>query len=176
VSGFEVKEPLALQPVLTPLTGALSGRNTGIAAITQIKGGTRPYAYQIDNGNYTADTLYKNLSAGEHTLVVKDKNGCTSTVPFRIENAKEIEIPDGFTPNGDGLNDTWELANIQSLYPDCKVIVFNRWGNEVFQSTGYKKPWDGTNKGQKLPDGTYYGIIELSKSDTPIRKAITIMR
>jgi gliding motility-associated-like protein len=76
-----------------------------------------------------------------------------------------IVIPNAFTPNGDGVNDLW---NIKALidYPHCMVSVYNRYGNLVYQSKGYAKPWDGTYNGAQVPVGAYYYIID-PKNGTP---------
>jgi len=68
-------------------------------------------------------------------------------------------IPNTFTPNGDGINDTWEIKYLD-YYPKSTVNIFNRWGQKVFSSIGYPIPWDGTYKGTVLPSGTYYYIID----------------
>jgi len=72
----------------------------------------------------------------------------------------DIEIPTGFTPDFDGTNDVWELVNLNFIYPNCTVRVFNRWGNIVFDSEGYATPWDGTHKGQALPTGSYFFTLD----------------
>ena len=77
-----------------------------------------------------------------------------------------VIIPNTFTPNGDGVNDTWDIGKIND-YPNCVVQVFSRYGQMVFQSTGYGVPWDGTYKGSPLPVGTYYYIINLN-ADVPL--------
>jgi gliding motility-associated-like protein len=78
---------------------------------------------------------------------------------------KKVTIPNAFSPNGDGINDTW---NIQALdtYPEADVTVFNRYGSIVFNKKGYKIPWNGTYDNQPLPVGTYYYVIDL-KNNTP---------
>jgi len=77
-----------------------------------------------------------------------------------------IAIPNTFTPNGDGINDTWNIKYLDS-YTTCTVQIFNRYGENVFSSIGYGTPWDGTYKGAKLPTGTYYYVINL-KNDTKL--------
>ena len=67
-------------------------------------------------------------------------------------------VPNAFTPNGDGVNDTWNIKYLDT-YPGNTVDVFNRYGQKVYNSTGYATPWDGTYKGSYLPTGTYYYII-----------------
>ncbi|ASU34313.1 gliding motility-associated C-terminal domain-containing protein [Mucilaginibacter xinganensis] len=68
---------------------------------------------------------------------------------------KVLTIVDSFSPNGDGINDCWYIKNIDN-YPKADVSVFSRYGQRVFQSIGYSKPWDGRFNGAYLPAGTYY--------------------
>ncbi|WP_166727778.1 cadherin-like beta sandwich domain-containing protein [Mucilaginibacter gilvus] len=84
-------------------------------------------------------------------------------------------LPNVFTPNGDGYNDTWVLANI-NLYPNCTVKIFNRGGQQVFNSVGYGIAWDGTFNGRLLPADTYYYIIDLTHGQGVRSGSVTIIR
>jgi len=89
----------------------------------------------------------------------------------------EIKIPNGFSPNGDGTNDTWVIDFIYK-FPNCEVEIFNRWGEPLFFSTGYAIPWDGRYKGKPLPIGTYYYVIKLNDDffPEPMTGPLTILR
>jgi gliding motility-associated-like protein len=78
-----------------------------------------------------------------------------------------IEIYNAFSPNGDGTNDSWKIDQIER-FEGCQVEVFDRWGQSVFKSVGYERPWDGTFKGRYLPTGPYYYVIELNSLDVTI--------
>jgi gliding motility-associated-like protein len=78
-----------------------------------------------------------------------------------------IEIYSAISPNGDGINDTWKIGQIER-FEGCQVEVFDRWGQSVFKSVGYERPWDGTFKGKYLPTGPYYYVIELNSLDVTI--------
>jgi len=86
-----------------------------------------------------------------------------------------IAIPNAFTPNGDGINDVW---NIKSLidYPSCLVSIFTRYGSMIYQSRGYAKPWDGVYNGSVLPTGTYYYIIDLQNGQPPLSGYVALIR
>ncbi len=86
-----------------------------------------------------------------------------------------IVVPNTFTPNGDGINDTWNVKYLD-LYPGCTVQIFSRWGQMVFTSVGYGVPWDGTYHGAKLADGTYYYIIDLKNGSSPASGYVAIIR
>ena len=84
-------------------------------------------------------------------------------------------IPNTFSPNGDGIHDKWEISFLDS-YPGATVEIYNRYGQIVFQSTGYKTPWDGTMKGNPLPAGTYYFIINPKNGRKQITGFVDIIR
>lgn len=71
-----------------------------------------------------------------------------------VQESKKLFIPDVFTPNKDGHNDTWELVNA-SEYPTLELRIYSRWGELIFHSVGYSIPWDGTYKGEYVSSGTY---------------------
>ena len=86
-----------------------------------------------------------------------------------------IIIPNTFTPNGDGVNDTWDIKNMAPCQ-DCTVNVFDRYGGKVFSSLGYGKPWDGTYNGSKLPVGTYYYVINIQRNLKVLSGFVAIIR
>jgi len=116
-----------------------------------------------------ADQIYQ--------LIGTDINGCMDEDSLLITVIADynVMIANLMTPNDDGYNDKWIIQNIEN-YPDTKVVVVNREGQEVFKSDSYDNNWGGTNKYDKhLPDGTYYYII-LFKDDAKVYKgAITIL-
>jgi gliding motility-associated-like protein len=97
-------------------------------------------------------------------LTVVDESGNESTAEFTVTvNRCTVRVSEAVTPNGDGINDTWVIQNIDQ-YANNRVRVFNRWGDKVFESKGYLNTWDGTykNRTQKLPEGaSYYYQIDL---------------
>jgi gliding motility-associated-like protein len=86
-----------------------------------------------------------------------------------------VIVPNTFTPNGDGINDVWNITALQN-YPGCTVTVYTRYGTQVFRATGYPKPWDGTRNGKTLPVGTYYYLIDLKTGKTPLSGFLAILR
>jgi gliding motility-associated-like protein len=86
-----------------------------------------------------------------------------------------VLAPTAFTPNADGINDTWEVQYL-GLYTNSTVEVINRYGNKVFSSSGYSSAWNGKQNGVDLPAGTYYYIINLNNNTKPITGYVSIIR
>lgn len=100
-------------------------------------------------------------SSTTYVVFATDANGCVNSDTMRVEVFPDITFPNGFSPNADGKNDVWVIDFI-SLFPECQVEVYNRWGQLLFLSVGYNTPWDGTFNNQPVPVGTYYYIINLN--------------
>jgi gliding motility-associated-like protein len=103
------------------------------------------------------------------------EGSCTATDEVTIRMLRPVNVPNVFSPNGDGVNDRWLIANL-SAYTAATVKVFNRSGQEVYASVGYPTPWDGTRGNKPLAAGTYYYVIQLGNGSDPLSGAITILR
>ncbi|WP_188563532.1 T9SS type B sorting domain-containing protein [Hymenobacter frigidus] len=99
----------------------------------------------------TVTTTYT-LSAGA--------GGCADSDEVTVTVRPPIRIPNAFTPNGDGRDDTWQIEFIEQ-FPDNTVTVFNRWGNRIFSADNYSRAneWRGDINGQPAPVGTYYYVV-----------------
>lgn len=93
-------------------------------------------------------------------------------VPTVFEVEFDFFIPQGFSPNDDGVNDLFEIRGIR-FFPENELQIINRWGNVVYKKKGYANTWDGTTEigieigGNKLPEGTYYYILNLNNNTKP---------
>ena len=129
----------------------------------------------MDNPQLLMPTISP-LESITYTLHVTSNARCgTDTSTVYVLVYKKIEVPNAFSPNGDGINDTWVITALQT-YASASLSVFNRNGQIVFTCTGYNKPWDGTFNGRPLPVATYYYVIDL-KNGTPLKSGnVTIIR
>jgi gliding motility-associated-like protein len=137
-------------------------------------------AYQWSPATGLSDVTAKNPTASPsatttYTLTVTTFAGCQVSASVTVTVIGQIVIPNVFTPNGDGVNDLWNIAHI-SDYPRCTVDIFSRSGQLVFHSTGYSKPWEGTYSGNYLPTGAYYYIIDLKDGRHKLSGQVTIIR
>lgn len=109
---------------------------------------------------------------------VTDEFNCEGTDTIVVRFCGELEIPNVFTPNGDYINDVWEITQLY-VFEDLTIDIFDRFGNRVFHSKGYSSEnfWDGTNqKGKKLPMDAYYYVIDLHNGEQPIVGNVTLVR
>ncbi len=109
------------------------------------------------------------------TLTATSADGCVASDDVTVKVLKAVKVPNAFSPNGDGINDTWVIQYLES-YPGCTVEVYNRYGQIVYHSVGYDKPWDGRLNGQSLPVGVYYWIINPKNGREQINGSVTIIR
>jgi len=153
--------------------------NKGVQLQPVVTGGTvQSYSWQPATGLSNAAIANPVASPQVSTtymLSVTSVNGCSATGIVKVILSGLLVIPNTFTPNGDGINDFWDISNL-TYYPGCTVNIFSRWGSLVYHSIGYSKPWEGTYNGAPLPVGTYYYIIDIKNNAAPIAGYVTIIR
>ncbi|MGV6846428.1 MAG: T9SS type B sorting domain-containing protein [Lutibacter sp.] len=114
------------------------------------------YEYALDNGNYQTDNIFNNVSGGLHTINIKDVDNCLEA----SLQVSLIAIPNFFTPNNDGYNDTWQVTGINNQ-PTSKIYVFDRFGKLITILNPLGNGWDGYYKGNPLPSTDYWYRVEL---------------
>ena len=141
-------------------------------------GGDLMYQWSPVIGLSESDILNPIANPADNTtykLTVTNAQGCAATAQINVNVLKYLVIPNAFTPNGDGINDTWDIKYLDT-YPNNTVSVFNRYGEMVYYSIGYATPWDGKYRGANLPPGTYYYIIDPKNGRNQISGSVTIIR
>ncbi len=106
------------------------------------------------------------------------ENGCTQSDDMTLTVHSALDLPNTFSPNGDGINEVWIIEGIE-LFPENTISIYTRWGQEIFRTSSYslKKAWDGTFKSRKAAEGVYFYILDLKDEVTPIIKGtITLIR
>ena len=132
----------------------------------------------LSNANLLKPTL-KAKNSQQYIITVFTINNCTAADTINVNVITTLVVPNVFSPNNDGINDTWDIP-ILLAYPKATVEVFDRYGRKVFTSLGYKKPWNGISiiNGNPLPVGTYYYVFNTNvefKNET-FSGTITIIR
>ena len=116
-----------------------------------------------------------------YIVSVTDSNGCSANANVHvIVNCDSLSVPGGFSPNGDGFNDLFIISDILT-YPGNNLKVFSRWGNLVYDKKDYDNSWNGSSnvglliKGEMLPPGTYYYLLDLNNNTKP-RTGFIVMK
>ena len=147
-----------------PLT--LTADVINVNEITAIAtGGVEDYTFYFDGINNGSDNTYMINRTNTYTVRVVDQNGCELSVEIFAEFI-DIEIPDFFTPDGDGDRDFWAPENSEG-FPNILTIIFDRYGRELYRMELNDAPWNGVYQSRNLPSGDYWYIIKLRGENDP---------
>jgi gliding motility-associated-like protein len=184
------EETMDEQIIDVTLNDNFGGDGASTTAITIIDMPQKGMAVVNDNGTAADPTddyiVYTLTIEGSRkdwlTYMITDIDGDTSVARLDITILpNDVKVPQGFSPNGDGINDKLVIKGL-SEYPNHRILIFNRWGNKVYEASPYKNDWDGKNQfgvhanGDALPDGTYFYILELGPGYEPFKGYIYIKR
>ena len=126
--------------------------------------------------------LENHVGVGEYIVTVT--NACGSSTDMVVVEDEycgcNVWVPNAFTPDGDGSNDTWDIDDLVN-FPDAVIEVYDRWGQSVYRSVSYPEPWNGTLRGSgpPVPEGTYYYVINLNDLNVnrpPLTGHVAIIR
>lgn len=140
------------------------------------------YKWDFGDGNTSTESnpIYKWELPGKYwvTLYATNSLGCEDTIGhglYHVIPDLVLEIPNAFSPNGDGVNDRWNIDGLKAR-PGCRIEVYNRWGQIVHKSEGYTIGWDGTRQGKLIPPGTYYYVIKTAPDEKPYTGWVVLLR
>lgn len=138
----------------------LRDNNTVTVIASPPPGVDTTYLYSIDrpNGPFSESNVFEHLQPGKHIVYVTEANGCGTVA----EEIWILGVPKFFTPNGDGVNDTWNIIGVNSFfYPSSKIFVFDRYGKFLADVDPRGPGWDGDLQGEKLPATDYWYVLKL---------------
>ena len=146
--------------------------------VLSVSGGNIGYNYLWNTGS--TDSEITGLGGGNYLVVVTDAKSCTASFAFILPEVPCFVSPESyFTPNADGINDVWYIANAQ-YFDNAHVIVFDRWGTRVHEQRGTYEPWDGKSYlGIPVPVSVYYYFFYQDKDNKQKNAksgSVTIMR
>lgn len=145
-------------PTVTAEVTSLMFATNHVVEVTATGLGISVYEYSLDNGAWQDSNIFENVSLGVHIVTVRDKNGCG----FASTSVLVIDYPEFFTPNGDGYNDTWNIAGI-ATQPNAVVYIFDRFGKLLKQLSPTGSGWNGTYNGVNLPTSDYWFSVEYNE-------------
>jgi len=130
--------------------------------------------YFINDVNALQPTINPSFDTA-YVFTVTSNYGCGQVSDtMHVKVYKRIVIPNAFSPNSDGVNDAWLIPALEA-YNNYRLTVFNRFGQPVFTTSRFVA-WDGSYKGNKLPVGNYYYLIELNTQQQSLSGSVTIIR
>jgi gliding motility-associated-like protein len=144
----------------------------------EVTGGVRGADYSYKWSDNSTGRDLSNIPKGLYKVIVKDMNGCTIRDSVYVESLNEtcLIIPNAISPNGDLINDVWNIG-LKELYPAMEIMIFNRWGETLWRSEkGYPQPWDGKSNGSPLPIDSYHYIIDLHNGSKPLIGNVTVVK
>jgi gliding motility-associated-like protein len=121
--------------------------------------GGNDYLFAIDDGEFGPSNRFENLGAGEHVAYITDSNRCSIV----SEEFLVVDFPRFFTPNGDGINDIWQIVGFKGI-EEAEIAIFDKFGSLLHQFD-YEEGWDGTASGQRMPANDYWFRISYLKDD-----------
>ncbi len=167
-----------LQPVIDAGPSFVVAQGTTVQFRPVVNATNLQFVWSPGNNLVNATSLSQSIVASTnqtYTLTAIGPSGCTASDTLTVKILKPVIIPNSFSPNGDGINDTWVIPNLIE-YPNMSVEVYNRYGQLVLVSKGYSTPWNGTYKGQPLPFATYYYVVNLKNGFAPLTGSVTIVK
>jgi gliding motility-associated-like protein len=176
-STFTLTEPDSIRIIFEVTQPWCPDKPDGAISLT-VTGGVPGADYNYHWSDNSTGRDITNILEGNFIVTVTDLNGCSISDSIIVEPQRKtcLIIPNAISPNGDLINDVWNIGEIE-LYPDIEIRIFNRWGETVWRSEkGYPQPWDGRSNGRILPIDSYHYIIDLGKKRKPIIGNITIVR
>ena len=136
-------------------------------------------ALQTATDATTKGTVYATSTVYELTVTNKSNSNCFSTATVTVNLKLLVKVPTGFSPNGDGPHDTFEIPDL-AFYPKASVTIFNQWGEIVYKSGGtgsLYQPWDGKRNGTEVAESTYYYILDFNDPDMKAKTGyVTLVR
>ncbi len=172
-------EVTVLDPQVTALANPEEKVFQGNKITLSVEEQVSDYSYQWfkDDEFIGGSALLEVVAMEDAVYTVKaEVEGCEASSNIEVDVVLPVVVPSMFTPNGDGLNDTWMISGIES-YDVYNVKVYSRWGNVVYENYSAYEDWDGTVSGSDIPVAVYYYVIELENGEFPsVKGSVTIMR
>jgi len=128
--------------------------DTATVTVT-VTNGSGAYQYQLDDGPFQDSNVFHNVTSGDHLVTIIDVYGNCGEFPLPVF---VLKYPKFFTPNADGINDTWNIVNLANQ-PDAKINIFDRFGKFIIQIAPAGSGWDGTYNSSQLPSTDYWFVV-----------------
>jgi gliding motility-associated-like protein len=150
-------------PIVNATVTSLAFSDNNVIEVEVI--GIGVYEYNLDGGLWQESNVFEDVPLGEHIIIVRDLNGCG----IGSDTVIVLDYPKYFTPNGDGFNDTWNIAGINSQ-PRARVFIYDRFGKLLKQLSPTGIGWNGTFNGANLPASDYWFTVQYLEPNDGVLK------
>jgi len=137
--------------------------------------GTLPFMFKVDNGPEDGNSVKSGLLFAYHTYYIEDVVGCKAQWSEPLD-PPPLFPPIFFSPDGDGINDTWEVPNIREVYPEAVITIYDRFGKQLATYKGEDAGWDGTYRGAAMPSTDYWYVIVVDEIKMQYTGHFTLLR
>jgi gliding motility-associated-like protein len=185
--------------ILTEITPTECLDEVGSIEVLATFGAEPPFIYTFQGEPYTGDLIFDGLAEGFYTIQITDQLGCQFTresyVPTDIIEI-DLVMPNVFSPNEDDVNDKFGpiavrsdnqeslgLVDVDKFLSQYDLVIYNRWGKEVFNSRPNDLFWDGDAEGDPALEGTYFYILRYTEDCTveekvprTVKGSVTVLR
>ncbi|MEO1486420.1 MAG: T9SS type B sorting domain-containing protein [Bacteroidota bacterium] len=134
--------------------------------------GDGDFEYAINGGEFQDDPVFLDVPPGINTVIINDKNGCGTTEPIEF---LVVGYPKFFTPNGDAVNDNWNVLGVETL-SNPRIFIFDRYGKLLKQLDVTTLGWDGTFNGRELPSSDYWFSLDYDRDESGVIVARSVRR
>jgi gliding motility-associated-like protein len=172
---FFLQDTVTVTFIPTPVINALDTMVYS-QVVVDASGGTAPLQYALNQGNYQDKNVFVKVPNGTHQIEVIDANNCVADTTFTLNsNLDDLTIPNFFTPNGDGFNDTWKIEGLERL-PEACIKIYDRYGKLLVLMKPEENGWDGTYLSKPVASDDYWYVVELLPTSKLIKGHFTVKR
>jgi len=181
ISSFTLTQPDSIA-VAETITQAYCPESVDGSIDLLVSGGTVPFTYNWSNSGFAATA--DNLASGAYYVTITDSHGCEETKTYSVSYLNDVclNIPDAFSPNADGVNDTWLIEGIEN-FENIRIQIFNRWGQLVFEFEGSgisytdtAVQWNGTFNDTEITTNSFIYMLDLMNGQETYNGIVTIIK
>jgi gliding motility-associated-like protein len=154
-----IVNPSGIGTITNVTVADFSGANNSLTILYTGKG---DYEFSLDGNFYQDNPVFVGINPGIYWATARDKNGCGISTPYKVY---VLDYPRFFTPNNDGINDTWKIKNLEIL-PKPSISIFDRYGKLLKQLNISNSGWNGTYTGKDLPSDDYWFVLTFEDGKT----------
>jgi gliding motility-associated-like protein len=171
---FLLRDTISINVVPAPVIAQLDTITYSQVTVLA-SGGTEPYLYSINNGFTQSRNIFNEVYNGTHYFIVEDANGCEAKDTLTLSTVIDVDVPNFFTPNNDGVNDKWNIDGLDR-FPNANIRIYDRYGKLLIILKPEDDGWDGRYLNTAVRSDDYWYVVELLPTNQLIKGHFTLKR